>query len=56
MVSIQDKPNNYPIYSLHSNIDSFILYNNECVENEVSPLEAKIIDTEGIKLDTEENM
>lgn len=45
MVSSQDKPNNYPLYSVHSDMDSFILYNNECVENEVSPLEAKISNT-----------
>jgi len=54
MVSIQDKPNNYPLYSVHSDMDSFILSNNECVENEVSHLEYKIINKEVIKLDTEE--
>lgn len=54
IVSSQDKPNNYPLYSVHSNMDSFILYNNECVENELSPLEAKNNDIEEIKLNTEE--
>lgn len=54
MVSSKDKPNNYSLYSVHSNKDPFILYNNECVENEVSPLEAEISDKEEIKLDTEE--
>lgn len=27
MVSSQDRPQNFPIYSIHTNIDSFILYN-----------------------------
>jgi len=27
VVSSQDRPQNFPIYSMHSNIDSFILYN-----------------------------
>lgn len=54
MVSSQDKPNNYPLYWVHSYMDSFILYNNECVEYEVSHLEAKISNIKVIKLDTEE--
>jgi len=53
MVSIQEEPNNYPLYYVHSNIDSFILYNNECVEEEVSHLEIELSKTEEIKLDTE---
>ena len=28
MVSSQEKPHNYPLYSAHSDLDSFILYNN----------------------------
>ena len=27
MVSSQEKPHNYPLYSAHSDLDSFILYN-----------------------------
>jgi hypothetical protein len=27
MVSSQEKPHNYPLYSVHSDLDSFILYN-----------------------------
>jgi hypothetical protein len=27
MVNSQEKPHNYPLYSAHSNLDSFILYN-----------------------------
>ena len=29
VVSSQDKPQNFPIYSIHSDMDSFILYNSE---------------------------
>ena len=29
VVSSQEKPQNFPIYSLHSDMDSFILYNAE---------------------------
>ena len=29
MVSNRDRPNNTPIYSIHSNLDSFILYNED---------------------------
>lgn len=32
MVSSQDKPNNFPLYFVHLDIDSFILYNNDRVE------------------------
>ena len=35
MVSNIDRPNNSPIYSIHSNLDSFILYN----EDEISQQE-----------------
>ena len=29
VVSSQEKPQNFPIYSMHSDMDSFILYNTE---------------------------
>ena len=29
VVSSQEKPQNFPIYSMHSDMDSFILYNDE---------------------------
>ena len=29
VVSSQEKPENFPIYSVHSDMDSFILYNAE---------------------------
>lgn len=27
MLSSQERPDNYPLYSVHTNLDSFILYN-----------------------------
>lgn len=33
VISSQDKPNNYPLYYAHSYMDSFVLYNDDCVEN-----------------------
>ena len=35
MVSNRDKPNNTPIYSIHSNLDSFILYNESDVNKQI---------------------
>jgi hypothetical protein len=32
MVSSQEKPHNYPLYFVHSNLDSFILYNDGDME------------------------
>ena len=29
MVSSQEKPQNFPIYSIHTDMDSFILFNND---------------------------
>ena len=35
MVSNRDKPNNTPIYSIHSNLDSFILYNEGDIHKQI---------------------
>jgi len=41
VVSSQEKPQNFPIYSMHSNMDSFILYNAEiCPKTDDKVLEA----------------
>lgn len=32
MVRSQDKPNNYPLYLVHSDMDFFILYNDICAK------------------------
>jgi hypothetical protein len=39
MVSSQEKPHNYPLYSVHSDLDSFILYNDGDLDNQISQLE-----------------
>jgi hypothetical protein len=39
MVSSQKKPHNYPLYSAHSDLDSFILYNNDETEEQITQLE-----------------
>jgi len=36
MVSSQDRPQNFPIYSIHSYIDSFIMYNADQTPEEIS--------------------
>ena len=35
MVSIQDRPNNTPLYSIHSDLDSLILYNEDDINEQV---------------------
>lgn len=35
MVSSQDKPHNYPFYSFHSDLYSFILYNDDGIDAHV---------------------
>jgi len=41
VVSSQEKPQNFPIYSIHYNMDSFILYNADmCPQTDVKLLEA----------------
>lgn len=36
MVNSQDKPHNYPLYSVHSNQDSCILYNDDGIDARVT--------------------
>ena len=36
MVSSQEKPHNYPLYYVHSDLDSFILYNDEDINEQVA--------------------
>lgn len=42
MVSSQDKPHNYPLYSIHSGLDSFILYNDEGIDAQVTQADKDI--------------
>jgi hypothetical protein len=39
MVNSQEKPHNYPLYSVHSNLDSFILYNDGDLDSQIAQLE-----------------
>jgi hypothetical protein len=39
MVSSQEKPHNYPLYSAHSDLDSFLLYNNGEFEEKIAQME-----------------
>ena len=39
MVSSKDKPHNYQLYSIHSDLDSFILYNDEDITTQVTNAE-----------------
>ena len=39
MVRNQDRPNNTPLYSIHSNLDSFILYNEDDINEQVNEKE-----------------
>jgi ribonuclease HI len=44
MVSSQEKPHNYPLYSAHSDLDSFILYNDGDMEEQIAQLEEDTLD------------
>ena len=41
MVSSEEKPQNFPIYSMHSDMDSFILYNAENDNKEITTKDLK---------------
>lgn len=51
MVSSEEKPNNYHVYYVHSNMDSFILYNDICLEEDAQNLENKSENNEGKMLE-----
>lgn len=42
MVISQDKAHNYPLYYVHSNLDSFIIYNDEGIDEQVTQEENDI--------------
>jgi hypothetical protein len=44
MVSSQERPHNYPLYSAHSDLDSFILYNDGDMEERDAQLEEDTLD------------
>ena len=46
MVSSQEKPDKSPLYSIHTDIDSFILYNDENLNEKVTVNEKTSIEEE----------
>jgi hypothetical protein len=54
MVSSQDKPHNYPLYYVHSDLDSFILYNDGDMERQIANLEDDVYNMEENKTTFEE--
>jgi hypothetical protein len=51
MASSQEKPHNYPLYSAHSDLNSFILYNDGDLEEQITQLEDDIHDSKKIQSD-----
>ena len=54
MVSSKDKPHNYPLYYVHSNLDSFILYNDGDIGKHIANLENDVYNIEEDKTYFEE--
>ena len=42
MVSNQEMPNNIPMYSIHSNLNSFILHTDEDIDKQVGEIETNL--------------
>jgi hypothetical protein len=55
MVSSQEKPHNYPLYSVHYDLDSFILYNDGDMESQIAQLEDDVYNLEESKATPEED-
>jgi hypothetical protein len=54
MVNSQEKPHNYPLYSVHSDLDSFILYNDGDMDSQIAQLEDDVCNLEESKATPEE--
>jgi ribonuclease HI len=54
MVNSQEKPHNYPLYSAHSDLDSFILYNDNDMGEQIAQLEEDTFDLNEDQETTEE--
>ena len=46
MVSNIDRPNNTPVYSIHSDLESFILYNENDISEQVNDKEKELSPSE----------
>jgi hypothetical protein len=55
MVNSQEKPQNYPFYSAHFDLDSFILYNDGDLGNQIAQLEDDAPDLQEDQAITDEN-
>jgi ribonuclease HI len=55
MVSSQEKPHKYPLYYVHSDLDSFILYNDGDMESQIAQLEDDVYNLEESKVTPEED-
>ena len=55
MVSSQEKPHNYPLYSIHYDLDSFILYNDGDMDSQIAQLEDDVYNPEESKAIPEED-
>ena len=52
LVSSHEKPKNFPVYSVHSDMDSFILYNAESdLPTEIEAPELEIINKTTVKIE-----
>ena len=54
MVNSQEKSRNYPLYYVHSNLDSFILYNDGDMDSQIAQLEDDVCNLEESKAIPEE--
>ena len=50
MVNSQDKPHNYPLYYVHSDLDSFILYNDGDIRKQIVNLKNDVYKIEEDKI------
>jgi hypothetical protein len=55
MFNSQEKPNNYPLYSVHSDLESFILYNDGDMERQIANLEDDVYNLEENKTSPKED-
>jgi hypothetical protein len=55
MVNNQEKPHNYPLYYVHSDLDSFILYNDGDLDSQIAQLEDDASGLEESKATIEES-
>jgi hypothetical protein len=53
MVNSQENPHNYPLYYAHSDLDSFIMYNDGDLEEQITQLEDDTLDSKEDKAITE---